>query len=279
MTTATLAAPTVRTEIVDVTPDMAAQLLAQTVTSNRTLRDRWVDTYASEMAAGRWMLTGETIKLDTEGNVIDGQHRLWAIAKSGVTVPTIIVYGLDHSVIRVIDTAIRRSAADSLRFAGFDLPYVEATASVARLAILYETDQLKNMSRASRPVSHLAIVEWVERWGELAQDSVRFAYTFRSRIAPVTPSPLAFAHFYLSQLDVMEAEKFWAGIANLATEGKHDPRQTLLRSLVSDESKGNQGAMIGRTFTTWNAWRDDQRLTALPVVDRKGMPLPIPKPI
>lgn len=277
--TPTLAPVRVTAEVVDMTPDDAAQLLADTMTTNRTLRERVIDTYAAEMIAGRWMLTGETIKLDTEGNVIDGQHRLWAIAKSGVTVPTMIVRGLDHSVIRVIDTAIRRSAADSLRFAGYDYANMEALASLARLAILYETGQLKTMARASRPVSHLAIVEWVERYGDVAQESVRFAYTFRNRIAPVTPSPLAFVHHYLSELDAMEAEKFWSGIANLATEGKHDPRQTLLRSIVADQSKGNQGALIGRTFTTWNAWRDNQRLTALPITDRRGIPLPIPRPL
>lgn len=275
----TLTEHAVTAEVISMTPNMAAQLLADTMTTNRTIREKVIDIYAAEMTAGRWMLTGETIKLDREGNVIDGQHRLWAICKAGVTVPVMLVRGLDHSVIRVIDTAIRRSAADSLRFAGVEYANLEALASVARLAILWEGGFFRTMSRVTRSVSHLAIVEWVEAHGEEAEASVKFAYAFRNRIAPVTPSPLAFAHYYVSQLDVMESEKFWAGIANLATEGAKDPRQTLLRSLVSDTSKGNQGALVGRVFTTWNAWRDEQRLTNLPIADRRGNPLPIPLPL
>jgi predicted nucleic acid-binding Zn ribbon protein len=70
--------------IVYVTPEMAERWLGHNKV-NRNLRNRRVDQFARDMRSGRWQLTGEAIKFGKSGNLIDGQHRLWAVIESGCT--------------------------------------------------------------------------------------------------------------------------------------------------------------------------------------------------
>lgn len=48
-----------------------------------------------QMSAGRWQENGETIIVGKSGNLLDGQHRLQAVIRSGVSIMAIIVFGVD----------------------------------------------------------------------------------------------------------------------------------------------------------------------------------------
>ena len=52
----------------------------------RNRRRDTVTAYAEDMAAGRWKENGETIKFDSEGRLIDGQHRLAAVVKANTPI-------------------------------------------------------------------------------------------------------------------------------------------------------------------------------------------------
>lgn len=258
-------------------PVEAMQLLGAGDVENRNLRRRVVAGYADEMRSGKWLITGETIKVDRSGALIDGQHRLNAIIESGVTLPVLVVRGLDRDVIRVIDTAVRRSAADSLRFAGFTHPNMEAIASVARLAVARDSGGLISYGKVQKQVSHLAIIEWVTAHPEV-KDSTQWAYSAFRKLG-IVPSPLAYVHWRLSEIDDREAASFFEGLTSLSTEGAKDPRYVLFRAFANGEHRTNPGVIIGRTFTAWNAWRDRQTIKSLPVVDANGAALKIPDPM
>jgi len=53
---------------------------------NRPLNKKWVDAITEEMKRGRWKPNGKAILLSREGIIGDGQHRVNAIIKSGVTI-------------------------------------------------------------------------------------------------------------------------------------------------------------------------------------------------
>ena len=67
-----------RFEIREVTPELAEEWLKNRA-PNRKLRGTVVDSYASDMSAGRWRLTHQGIAFDEAGRISDGQHRLAAI--------------------------------------------------------------------------------------------------------------------------------------------------------------------------------------------------------
>ena len=75
----------VKTEIVVITPEMAKIMMEKNV-GNRNINDSRVALYSSFMKAGEWRQTGQCIICSEAGNVIDGQHRLEAIKKSGITI-------------------------------------------------------------------------------------------------------------------------------------------------------------------------------------------------
>lgn len=126
-------------EKVLLTPDMAVKLLAQNPNNRNISKDR-VTRYANDIINDRWVEdTGELIKIDVDGNVTDGQHRLSAIVKSNKSIYVHIATGVSKDVFQVIDSGKSRSASDVLKIAG-----VSNTKKVSAFIQLY--NQYKNTS-------------------------------------------------------------------------------------------------------------------------------------
>lgn len=115
--------------VVMVTPEMAARWLERNEV-NRHIRNPKVAQYARDMAAGAWQLTGEAIKFDQSGRMVDGQHRCSAIVQSGATVPMFVVRGIGSAAQSVMDTGSSRTAADNLSMLGHK--HAVSIASIAR---------------------------------------------------------------------------------------------------------------------------------------------------
>jgi len=74
-------------ETITLTPAIAENLL-QKNNGNRKLQPATVNRYAKTMRSGNWRSTHQGIAIDESGNILDGQHRLEAVVKSGVTIIT-----------------------------------------------------------------------------------------------------------------------------------------------------------------------------------------------
>lgn len=99
----------------DVGPEDAKVFLSFNTEHNRPVNRRHVEFLTSEMQNGRFLVTGDTIKIDRDGRLIDGQHRLHAIIKSGITLRMLIVDNLDPVAFTVIDQGGRvRGVSDVL---------------------------------------------------------------------------------------------------------------------------------------------------------------------
>ena len=104
-------------QLMRVTPKLAEQWLGRN-DSNRNIRPTKLAQLVRDMQGGRFALTGDSIKFDLNGNLIDGQHRLTAVRDSGIPIEVLVVRGLAPTVRAVIDTGATRSASDALRIAG-----------------------------------------------------------------------------------------------------------------------------------------------------------------
>lgn len=100
-----------------ITSETAARYLATNTDANRRLRKAVVTRYCDRLTRG-WSLTGDTIKFDTAGKMIDGQHRLSAIIKSGIGMETVVIRGLSPEVFVAIDTGSIRTIGNVLYIAG-----------------------------------------------------------------------------------------------------------------------------------------------------------------
>ena len=99
------------TKIINVTPEKAEEFLLHN-TNNRHIRKEAVESYARDMAAGKWALTGQGISFDSKGMLRDGQHRLMAVVKSGCTIPMLICFDIDDTT--AIDCGVNRSLKDQI---------------------------------------------------------------------------------------------------------------------------------------------------------------------
>lgn len=101
----------VKSSLEVVTPQVAAEWLLHN-NSNRRLDERRVKVYEKVIREGLWKVNGDAIRFDSEGNLVDGQHRLQAIVKSGCPVETFVTRGLDKEVFPTIDNGKSRTSAD-----------------------------------------------------------------------------------------------------------------------------------------------------------------------
>jgi hypothetical protein len=104
-------------EVLDVSPELAAQWLTRN-TGNRPLSKGTVQQLADRIQRGEWQLTHQGIAFDEDGVLIDGQHRLAAIARAGVTVRLTVARGVPRSAFTVMDTGRKRTGRDALALAG-----------------------------------------------------------------------------------------------------------------------------------------------------------------
>lgn len=86
----------VTVEIIDV--GQAALYLSNNA-KHRPIKEKKVAEYMAEMRDGKWRLNGKTICFDTTGRLLNGQHRLSAVIRSGVPLTTVVIRGLDPDLV------------------------------------------------------------------------------------------------------------------------------------------------------------------------------------
>jgi hypothetical protein len=107
----------VSVSIVRITAEIAREMLEKN-TKNRPLNKRHADRLKDAMIAGEWWMNGETIIFSAEGILLNGQHRLWAIVASGVSVDVLVVRGIDAEAFRTLDGVRTRRTGEVLGMAG-----------------------------------------------------------------------------------------------------------------------------------------------------------------
>ena len=119
-------------EVRTIQPELAAAMLENNP-QNRNLRKFHIWQIAEDMRSGAWQLNGDAIRLNCDGSLIDGQHRLAACVLAGVPFETLVISGLPNDVRATIDGGARRSHGDRLAMAG--VKHANTVAAAARVAL------------------------------------------------------------------------------------------------------------------------------------------------
>jgi hypothetical protein len=99
---------------IDVTPALALALLEWNL-NNRSINPDRIEMYARDMVAGAWCPNNQGIAIGADKLLHDGQHRLWAVVKSGCTVQMLVAVGLPADACPTIDQGRSRSVGDALQ--------------------------------------------------------------------------------------------------------------------------------------------------------------------
>lgn len=122
-----------RSQVMDVTPQLAAQWLAMN-TNNRPVRKEAVKRYAEDMAAGRWVLTHQGIAFGEDGTLYDGQHRLSAVVMSGATVKLEVTWGMTPEQRLYLDQSIPRASGDTFTIV-YGIDHGKDRVAIARMLL------------------------------------------------------------------------------------------------------------------------------------------------
>lgn len=111
----------VNAQWIDIDPGKAAHWL-QNNFRNRPISEDVIAAYARDMKNGEWVATHQGIAFNDRDELIDGQHRLHAIIRAGVTIRMMVTFGLpsviegkEVTTMDAVDRGRTRSVADQLR--------------------------------------------------------------------------------------------------------------------------------------------------------------------
>jgi len=118
-----------------VAPERATELLNLNI-KNRDASQNNLRKVIHAIMSGEWDVNnGETIKINTNSEIVDGQHRLMAIVHTGIAIPLTIAFGVSENAQETIDTGRSRNGADILSIEGFQVPK-KAAGVLNKLAFL-----------------------------------------------------------------------------------------------------------------------------------------------
>jgi hypothetical protein len=256
-----------------VTPEMAAAIL-QLNTNNRRVRDKVVTRYATDMVFNRWKRgTYELIKISKSGIVSDGQHRLYAVIKSGKAVYFHFKLNIDDDVFDVLDTGSVRNASDVFKIEGIKHENIlpSMIQNYWRLSSGYTSIQ------NSKLTNHQILQEYEGNagfWQEAARKTVNW-YTAFNKILP--PSLIGGFYTYFYSKDALSADRF---MSELCTGTSYNTTiQQLRNKLMGDIKAKRKMSMyekLALVIRAWNYFRANRQMKLLKFdVERDEFPVAI----
>jgi hypothetical protein len=249
------------TEVRWITPPDARFYLTKN-TCNRPLVERHVDHYAKMMRAGEFDFpNGETLIFGDDDTLMDGQHRLAAVVRTGLTLPFIVVTGIPSDRRAFIDTGVKRTLSHALAMRGEK----DVTSLSAALYWLnsYEHNSLATQGNRLRFVSHQQGLAYLDTHPQL-----REAVTPGRRMQPLlVPGVGVFLYYLFARIDQTLADKFTTGIhEGCFTKESCQPLWFLRERLIREEKSNRSVSHVAKIvycFKTWNALRTGKALLML----------------
>lgn len=230
--------PTGGPQLVTITPELATQLLERN-NVNRPLSDMHVQRLANQIRSGKWKFNGDTIKLSDTEDVLDGQHRLWAIIDAQKSVETIIVYGIERDAFATIDTLRRaRTGSDVIALAGQSRHRQHVSSALQWMirwqrGILMEylapANRVENSDIEEAFAAHPKIVQAIERSAQLRTIA--------------NPAILGFLYYVITNRNAPLAERMMRTLEDPASIGVNDPFFRLRIHFTTDRWRRKEPVM------------------------------------
>lgn len=249
-----------------ITPDVAQDYLATNHELNRNYIKALADRYAADMTAGQWRAVGDPIQFDRLGHLINGQHRLRALIRTGIAQKFLVVRGIDPEDFSVIDTGRARRPQDMLKIMGY--PQTALLGGTARTLLHIKAGPLT--FRGRNQVTHSEILALVERHPHLIE------CCSRSRpLRGIRPSLLVAFNYigrfltpYAGEADAF-IEVFNTGIPSYDGDPAHLWREKILRErTASGRMYHSKGFTLLAMAHVWNLFVERRKVQALRFPDR-----------
>ncbi|MFD7841366.1 hypothetical protein ACFV4K_00300 [Nocardia sp. NPDC059764] len=250
-------------QVIEIDAPMARRMLENNP-NNRPVRQARVQQYYDDMVSGRWLFNGEAIKLGPDGELLDGQHRLQAIARtSGQKFPMLVVRGLSPDTQVTMDQGARRTPADQLTLTGIAGHNTTMVAAALRVYIPWlEGNLFGDFTRTA--VSTTRIVEFATVYPETVALAERFT-SVASRLK-CRPAVACAALIRLTEIDEDAAAEFlrlWDSMIGLPAGSPILALRQRLDHLHTHKIRTSDRDQIGLIVAAWNLWRRGKSVSKL----------------
>lgn len=238
-----------------ITPQKAEEWLAHH-TQNRPISLRHVQRLAEMMLRGEWMVNGEPIILKSGGGVLDGQHRLEAVKKSGVSIHSVVIRNIDSAAWVTIDQGLKRTVGHLLASLG------ERDYSTLAGATVWVARWKAGTLRSTQTVSSTMQLAALETYPQL-RHSIPYG---RRASAYMPPSLATFCHFRMASFSPEKASEFFEALISGAELSATNPVKLLRDRLLAQQQsrrklpKWDVYALVVRAWNAWSASRPLSRL-------------------
>lgn len=267
-----------RSRVQTITPAKAADMLAAN-TTNRPLAKSTVRAFAEAMGRGDWLITHQGIAFDSNGVLVDGQHRLAAIIEADVPVDVTVFTEVEPDTFDVLDTGKRRTASDVLAIEGEKSTTL--LAAMVRTVWLYENRRDVTWSGGGAAVTNHQVVETLEAHPRI-REFVSLAERIAGETGMIKSAAGAAAYLVESANKTKKARlaKWHEGVIEGAGLRRDDPRLVFRRTMFTMarrqagvvQRRRDTREHVGLYLKAFNAWAAGEKLSSLRFAAREPVP-------
>ncbi|WP_229670449.1 hypothetical protein [Microlunatus endophyticus] len=229
------------------------------------------------MKRGDWKVTHQGVAVDTNGVLVDGQHRLAAVIEAGVSVEMTVFMDVPADTFDVLDTGKKRNAADVLAIEGEKSTM--QLASMVRTVWLYDNRPDLTWAGGNASVTNHQILETLERNPKI-RDFVVLGDQLSQEVGMIKSAAGA-ASYLVSRVNLPNKLQPWFdGVIDGAGLKRGDARLKF-RNLMLNMARRQAGEVrrrrdtrehVGLYLTAFNAWAAKEPVSRLQYSARSPMP-------
>ncbi len=243
-------------------------------TLNRPLNDQHVKRISKQISEGKWRFNGDTIKFSKSKEILDGQHRLWAVIEAKIPIKTAVIYGIEAEAFATIDTLRKpRSGADVLALHGATR-YRQYTSAALQWLLRWQRGTIETYQKPSNRIEN-SDIEMMYRDNPGIERAIERVRNLRG---VVSPALIGFFYYVVSNRSPELAERMVFTLENPAGISINDPFFRLRMYFTSESAQRKEAVMtIALMIKATNAAFYNQDMRILKWQSQGVKPEPFPK--
>lgn len=222
---------------------------------NRAISQHHVRKLSIAMLNGEFFHTGQCVIFGSSGILIDGQHRLLAVAQSGVNITQDFRFGISPEAVKYIDTGKKRSNADLMSMQGIKNAQFKAPIVAALNA--YDSGSVSGFRGVK--IEPANIMNIYERYNDALLQKASSKSTRLKKVLGIQNSHIAAIYYKILESEPERGEVFF-DLVSYGTTEKDNP-VFWLRELVESPYGDIQKAMSVATIMAWNEFSQKRKRT------------------
>lgn len=254
-------------EVVTITPEEALIMLDNFNGLNRPVNWDTVKFYEDQMRRNLWQINGEAVIISDEGELLNGQHRLFACVEANKAFKTILVKGIPKEAFKTIDTGKKRTAGDVIaiaaKSAGEASWHATTVASAAGICVEYQRGWLKKKGAGGAKVSSQEKLSFVEKNPDLIE-WVTLARNKKRSVIKGHASIIAAICYLGHKKYEMKAKAFLHSVLSGENLEAKSPMLALQNKFLENSRlRMHRWEKITYTIVAWNKWVNNEKIIIL----------------